>query len=570
MSTRDTDKVIETDLLIIGGGFGGLFAAIKAKQNGAGTVLIVDKGSVGLTGKSRLAAGATIFLHPGDDLAQWAKAIFLGQQGLCNQDMVESFLEQSTDRLRELESLGIAYKSVTNQYTRVPSRGLGPVQMTIFPEYEGLVGGTALTTVLLKEAKRLGVEFLNKIFISDLVVQDNRVQGAVGCHRRTGEFHVFESRAVVVAAADCSFRGNYACVEQTTGDAFAMAYRAGVDLTNMEFLVSNTGALKFNFEGTGPAGQFGAKFLNARNEDFMPKYRPEGSGAEINSIVQAMVQEKKLGNGPPFYFDFRQIPDWLESLYMDMGGWMPRNLARLKQKDIFVLESKVEWAPVVQTLRGGIKTGVRCMSSLDGLFAAGTAHSMGPGLFNGWSSGKCIWSGSTAGAYAAKYVENAEPADPGSDTIAGLKDRLHAREIRAGKGDITLDHITRRLQACMFSYKTSILKSESSLEKAMRELETIREDELPRATVPDLHEFIKFKETENMLLTAELYLTASALRKESRVDHQREDFPDTDKEWLKWIVFNKGLENGHRLEELPWEEYRFQPGDLAENARTLE
>ena len=313
MDIGDIGTVIEADLLIIGGGFGGLFAGIKAKQNGAGTVLIVDKGTVGLTGKSRLAAGATIFLHPGDDLVEWARAIFLGQKGLCNQDMVESFLEQSTERLREIESLGVVYRSMTAEYARVPSRGLGPVQMTLFPEYDGLVGGSALTTALRKEAHRLGVEFLNRIFISDLIVRDTRVLGAVGCHRRTGDFHIFKCKAIVLAAADCSFRGNYACVEQTTGDAFAMAYRAGADLNNMEFLVSNTGALRFNFEGTGPAGQFGAKFLNAKNEDFMPGYRPEGSGAEINYIVQAMVQEKKRDNGPPFYFDSSQSGTGLKS-----------------------------------------------------------------------------------------------------------------------------------------------------------------------------------------------------------------------------------------------------------------
>ena len=79
MSIANIGKVIKTDLLIIGGGFGGLFAAIKARQNGVDDVIIVDKGAVALTGQSRLAAGATIYLHPGDDLEEWIKAIFVGQ-----------------------------------------------------------------------------------------------------------------------------------------------------------------------------------------------------------------------------------------------------------------------------------------------------------------------------------------------------------------------------------------------------------------------------------------------------------------------------------------------------------
>ncbi|MBW2061805.1 MAG: FAD-binding protein, partial [Deltaproteobacteria bacterium] len=427
MNVYDIGNVVKTDLLIIGGGFGGLFAAIKAKQNGVKDVTIVDKGAVAMTGQSRLAAGATVYLHPGDDLEEWIKAIFIGQQGLCNQDMVESFLVQSFERLREFEDMGIVFRRnpQTNDYFRMNSRGLVPVQMTIGATYKEWIGGTALTTVLRKTALRLGVRFFNKIFINDLIVRDNQASGAVGCHRRTGDFYIFKSQAVVVAACDCSFRGNYCCVEATTGDAFAIAYRAGADLTNMEQMVINTAPLAYNFEGTGPTGQAGARFLNAADEDFMPQYDPQGSRAEINHIVQAMAQEHKKGHGPPFYYDFRSLPEQMEAAFLNnFGGWMPRNLIRLKEKGIRIFRSKVDWAPALQTLRGGIKTDINCMSNVAGLFASGTAQSMGPGLFNGWSSGKSIWSGSTAGSSAAEYLKHAASFKLDSDQIMNLKDAL--------------------------------------------------------------------------------------------------------------------------------------------------
>jgi succinate dehydrogenase/fumarate reductase flavoprotein subunit len=542
-----------------------LFAAIKARQNGTRNVIIVDKGTVAVTGKSTLAAGSTIYLHPEDDLESWHRAVFLGQQGICNQDMVEALLIQSTERLREIEGMGIVYRKIpgTKKYFRTPSRGLVPAMMTRRPTYKGLTGGSAITTVLRKEALRLGVAFYNKIFISDLIVRDDQVHGAVGCQRRTGDFFIFQSGAVVVAATDCSFRGNYACVEQVTGDTFAMAHHAGADLNNMEMMTINTAPLSYNFEGTGPAGKYGAKFLNARDEDFMPRYHSEGSGAEINFLVQSMAQEIRQGHGPPFYFDFRPTPSRTESLYMSMGGWMPRNLKRLKEKDIHIFESKVPWAPAIQTLRGGIKTDFHCMSNIKGLFASGTAHSTGPGLFNGWSSAKCIWSGSTAGTFAARYLDGLDVVKLDQDKIVRLKDRLYNRKIDPDTGEKTLNEITRMLQRVMFSYETSIFKSDASLKKAMGEVDGIKENELPRAQIPNYHEFIKFKETENMVLTAELFLKASLLRKESRSDHKREDFPErNDKEWLKWIVFNKNLKEGYRLEDLPWERYKFQPDDL--------
>ena len=565
LTANTGDHLLRTDLLIIGGGFGGLFAAIKAKQCGTKNVVIVDKGAVALSGKSKLAAGATTFLHPGDDAQSWLKAVFIGQQGICNQDMVASLWSTSTETLREIESMGIVYRKHpgTRNYVRMSSRGLGPVMMTRRPIYKGHVGGTALTNVLRKEALKLGVELYNKIFISDLIVQNNQVLGAVGCHRRTGEFFVFRADAVVVAATDCSFRGNYACVEQVTGDGFAMAYNAGADLNNMEFLAINTGPLEYNFEGTGPAGKLGAKFLSATSEDFMPRYHPEGSGAEINYLVQAMAEETQKGNGPPFYLDFRPTPPRTEKLYMGMGGWMPSNITKLKEKGITLFNTKVPWAPAIQTLRGGIKTDIHCMSNVQGLFAAGTAHSTGPGLFNGWSSAKCFWSGSTAGTSSARYLQGANVQKLDRDRVNALKARLYNRDItQEGKGK-SLNELTRMLQRIMFSYDTSILKSEKSLKRAMEEIQAVKSNELPKAKITDLHEFIKFKETENMLLTAGLFLKASLLREESRSDHMRADFPEADnKKWLKWIVFNKVLEEGYRLEELPWEKYDYQPRDL--------
>jgi succinate dehydrogenase/fumarate reductase flavoprotein subunit len=565
MSSKAQNNTILTDLLVIGGGLGGLYAAIKAKQAGVDNVLIVDKGKVAVTGKSRLMAGSTIFLHPEDDPDQWLKAIFQGQQGLCNQDMVRSLLEESTERLRELEGWGIKYRRLpeTGEYMRMPSRGLVPVQMTRRPHYKRMIGGKALTTVLRKVAKGLNIEFQDRTYISDLIVRDNRVLGAVGCERRTGEFVTLKAKAVVLATADCSFRGNYAGVKNVTGDTYGMAYRAGADLNNMEFMCCNTAPTDFNFEGTGPAGKLGAKFLNAKGEDFMPNYHPEGTGAEINYLVQAMTEEVRKGNGPPFFLDFRPTPEHTEGLYMTMGGWMPRNLERLKEEGIDFFDSKISWAPALQSQRGGVKTGMDCMSTVDGLFAAGIAHSTGPGLFNGWSSAKCIWSGVTSGRMAAAYIDESDDVKMSADLIGPLRTQLFNRQVGEENGGRTVSEITGDLQDIIFDAETSILKSGDRLTKAKERLATLATEELPQAAIPNYHEFIKFKETESLFFSADLFLSASLAREESRFDHKRDDFAERDDEnWLKWIVFNRDLPNGHRLEELPWDRYPYQPADL--------
>ena len=143
-----------------------------------------------------------------------------------------------------------------------------------------------------------------------------------------------------------------------------------------------------------------------------------------------------------------------------------------------------------------------------------------------------------------------------------LLERLFGVAIDAERGDLRLHDVTLRLQRCLFAYETSVMKSQASLEGALREVTAIAEQAMPRVHISDHHEFIRLHETQNMLLTAELFLTASLLRKETRSDHFREDYPEPDPTWLKWIVFNRGLEAGHRIEALPWPNYRRQPEHL--------
>ncbi|MBT7954080.1 MAG: FAD-binding protein [Rhodospirillaceae bacterium] len=565
MAIAEIGTVRPADVLIIGGGLAGLFAAIKAKEAGAEDVLIIDKGAVGLTNRYQFSGGYTIFLLPDDDGDQWLRGFVAGQQGMCPQNKIEKILSQSAARLADLEQMGLIFpkESGNGGYRRIPSRGLGPVKTLCPPTFKNLAGGPAVTAALLKKVRSLGVKFQEKTFVSDLIVSDGQVSGAVGCHRRSGEFFIFPAKAVVIAGGDCSFRGNYVGVEQVTGDTFAIAHRAGADLANMEFLICNTGPTDFGLRGTGPLAKNGAVFRNAKGEDFLKKYADAGSRAECSDIVQGMAQEVRAGGGPPFYFDLTPTPDDTEAHFLAEGGWMARSLTRLKERDTTVFDREIEWVPVIQTLRGGMQTNASCLSNIDGLFAAGTANSTGPGLFTGWSSAKCIWSGTTAGISAAHFANDTAPDLPEAEQIHDLKSGLFNRPVDPGFGDVTLADVTRRMQQILFAFDTSILKQEERLMKAEMNLVELKDDQLGRTKVAGFHDFIRFKETENMFLTAELFLKASQLRRESRADHRREEYPNRDDaEWLKWIIFNRQLKEGYRLAEFPWDKYKYGADEL--------
>jgi succinate dehydrogenase/fumarate reductase flavoprotein subunit len=560
---------METDLLIIGSGFAGLWAAVSAREEGVKRVLVVDKASIGMSSQSRLSAGATIYCLPEDDAEQWLRSIAEAQGFLCHQDMIADMLETSHSRLRQLEAWGVCYQRdpETGRYFRLPSRGLPNVKMMVRPHFQHRIGGSAVVDALRRRAIRARVRQQPRVVITGLLQRDGRVAGAVGVDRTSGELRTFRARAVLLATADCSFRGNYAGTDATTGDGFRLAYDAGVRLQNLEFLCTNTGPARFGFEGTGVALRWGGRLRDRAGNAFMYRHHPDADGAEIGALTQAMAIEARNGNGPPFFLDMAEA--WQERIgpaLASIGGFMPLNLAKLKAEGIDLGEPQ-EWVPAVQTLRGGVRTGLDCESDLAGLFAAGLAQALDPGLFNGWSSMRAMWSGQRAGRAAARFLREASHVVPDADQIAGLRRRAVAALGRSH--GYRPDEVVERMQHILFTPEVTLLKNAPSLEAALRAIEDLRDQALPELRAEDPHELAKLHETISMIRVAEMYLRTSLARTESRGDHFRDDHPQTDNErWLEWINLRRG-ESGKMVletEPVPLGGYPIQPG--GESART--
>src|SRR3989304_3761082 len=122
--TRDTTgwNVITSDVLIVGGGYGGLWSALKAAEGGC-SVILVDKSFAGKSGHSYFASGARMALLPGDDLDQCISDIVMGNEWLVDQQMVQAVFEGSYERLRDVESLGIGFRKEKGEYVWTKARG---------------------------------------------------------------------------------------------------------------------------------------------------------------------------------------------------------------------------------------------------------------------------------------------------------------------------------------------------------------------------------------------------------------------------------------------------------------
>ena len=168
MSLEHLGRVIETDVLVIGGGIGGLWAGLRAKAF-VDNVMIVDKGPVGYTSQAYFAIGGHQAFFPEDDIDSWVKDVVYITDGLVEQDVVEAVYKQSFERVEDYQRPGVVFQKVATAdgIFRGATRGLDHVK-SLRPHPFGN-GGEVMIRGLAKEAKKVGIDHMNRIFIRNLL-----------------------------------------------------------------------------------------------------------------------------------------------------------------------------------------------------------------------------------------------------------------------------------------------------------------------------------------------------------------------------------------------------------------
>lgn len=523
--------LIETDVLIVGGGAGGLLAALSAKQHGAqgARVALADSWLIGRTGHSAFSNAWTVVVSPDDDLDGITREIIAGNEGIADQVLVREVLSGSYDRVKEFERMEIKFPiDADGAYARRPTRGL---DLTRVMHPEG--GGLEFCWRLRRALEALGVCLLDRLFVTGLLGgRSGRIIGAVGIHTRTGAFHVIKARATIVSTNAITFRSGF--VRDITGTGTLLAYKAGAALRNAEFSYVRPGTPKFYFEGITFAIQEGARFVNAKDEAFMRNYEPDwGDEADVPRIARAMAIEKHKGNAP-LYLDMSGVPENIREYFIQSKvKWMDyffRKLGSEARTDMF---GKTPYYALNQMTKMGIRTGADCRSDVDGLLVAGLAQAGCANHFAGFHIGMCIGTGWIAGRSAIEDLDRLPPPRLDIDEIRLMHQETYLSLNDAANAES--DRILRELQSLMFAYDIGILKRADRLQIALRRIESLC-DQFKELAAPHTHELVRLKETEAMLLAARVMLSASLFRTESRLGHFREDFEERDDEnWLAWV-----------------------------------
>ena len=520
---------ITTDVLIMGGGSAGLWAAYRCSELAPeARICIVDKGPRDWGGLMTMAGGDFEAVLPPDNVDEWVRDFIYYFDGLCDQDLMEEILKRSADRLHDYERFGCEFfKKEDGSMKYVPQRGLDHVKL--YPAQLKGRGGELMVKNIVRQLKQRSVERVGRILLTELLQQDGRVCGALGFDTINGDFYRFDARVVIAASGMGGWKTSY-------GKTMQMTYEAGAVLQNLEFArVWNMPRL-FGWEGQTVLMPLGARFVNAEGEPFMERYSPVlGSNTDPHYTTMAMAMEIRAGRGP-ITFDLSRIQQENLILLRPQNGWQKLNYDKLSALGLDLFRDSTEWVPQMTVSYGGLRADAWGNTNLEGLLAAGTARATEPGVYaGGFALMTTSVLGHMAGENAARLLQTL-PEVKSDLSDAEITARQQALFAPLGKEGLTPKEVLTSIQKTVFPYGVSILKNERSLQAALKELERIREEDLPRMVATDPHYLLKLHETRGVAFVSEMYVRASLERKETRAGHYREDYPERDNEhWLKWI-----------------------------------
>lgn len=527
--------VLHTDVLVLGGGMAGLWASIKARKY-VDDVLIVDKGPLNWGGLGSMSGGDMDVWDPGDDVMKWVDDLVYYFDGLIEQDVIEGLMRASYERFLDYEEMGHTFvRNEEGSLKRVKQRGLDYVSALLSRPFG--TGGKNLVSALVERANQLEVRRLGRIQVTNIIKDGERPAGVAGFHTRSGEFYIVKAKTIILATGNASWKSSYG-TNTCAGEGFAVALAAGVRLRNLEFLKVWNVPKDFGWEGQTMLLPLGGRFVNALGEDFMKRYSPTlGAKMDPHYNTRAFAEEYLAGRGP-IYFDTSGMSDESVALLTPTTGWMLLTYKRLKEMGIDFFKSKLEWIPQVNYAIGGVDADSNGQSNVQGIFVAGRARNLEPGVYlGGWAISGCATTGTIAGENAAQMAASLT-AEPRIDPALVAQAKKEAFST-LGKSGIPPKEVLNELREVIAPYDVCILKSENGLTRALNRLKEIQEELLPMMTAESPHYLMKANEVRSIALVTEMYLGSSLKRKETRGGHHRVEFPGRDDAYLGWFLISK-------------------------------
>jgi succinate dehydrogenase/fumarate reductase flavoprotein subunit len=532
IETLSSEK-IKTDVLVIGGGMAGLFAAVKAHDAGA-NVLMVSKGRLGASGQTPFAKGIFAYDPTKEDISidEFVATVSRSALGTNNNAYTKQMAEHSLARVNELKEWGFFNSSLYNKSFSKPIND---------------------RNIPLQE----------RVVITHLIKENDKIVGAAGFSLDSEKILFYEAKSVILCTGAGGFKPNGFPICDLTHDGTIMAYNIGAKVTGKEWNDGHPG------KATNAAACYdgwGDMFEQKPSTTTIEVHHD--LGVDMNYV--AYVQGSPLKMGPPGSRENSNVvggPTVLEEFNRKDSG-PPKSDNGEDPKGRKPPKDGEDHPGMGGSIVGGSSAGMaihkseglvpindQCESTIPGLFAAGDALGsyMSGAIYTqiGSSLAGSAVQGAVAGEAAANYSKTVKEVAISSNKMNKIEEEILAPLKR--ESGYSAAWVTQTLQGIMIPNFIIYIKKENLLNGALAYVEELRDHHIPMLRAKNFHELRLVHETQNMIVTAEMKLKASIMRTESRCSHYRLDYPETDNEnWNAWINIFKGEDGTMQFEKQPF------------------
>jgi succinate dehydrogenase / fumarate reductase, flavoprotein subunit len=548
---------IEADVLVIGAGGAGMYAALEAAKAGAAVVL-ADRSLIGRGGATVMAqmtVAAALSEQTPDHWEHHLTDTLAAGRGLCDERLAALLCEDGPHRLREMDGWKVGWAREDGHIKQAQAPGHDRPRCAYV---DFLSTGPAVSRTLRAQLNlSSGIRRIGELVIVDVALRDGVACGATALHLPSGEAVTLAARAVVIATGGLTglYRRNSAS-SNMGGDGYALALRAGAELIDMEFVqFFPIGHLAPRLVGMDPIMwdpfryKLGGKLLNAEMREFEQDYATPDTRSDGRYVLTrdlatfAITREVEAGRGSPAggaYLSFQHLP---EAAIRSAFGPV---VDRLAANGIDLTKRPIEVAPIAHYHMGGVRVDDTLRTAVPGLYACGEAvgGANGANRLSGNAITEALVFGASAGRNAARHaLQNssrwsAQAAQPALDLLRGAERRDRPNPAA----------LVRDLKALMAD-QVGPFRTEAKLQSALAAIARMKTEigEVPFSSASAFDPvLVDWLDLRNMLLVAQSVAVPALARTESRGAHQREDHPGLDDSWcVNQIV---ALSRGNALE----------------------